>query len=884
MPVLTRSNERRFFLATFLALHTALLAWTAWRNSPMIDEGAHLVAGISIWQFGRYDLYSVNPPLVRMVASAPVATLNPQVDWERYEEFVGYPQAGARPEFSMADEFLKLNLDRAGLYFSLARWVCIPFSLIGAYFCWCWGSELYGPLSGALALVLWCFSPNVLAWGATIMPDLPAASLGLMAGYFFWSWLRAPGRKNTLLAGLGLGIALLVKTTWIILFAVWPLLCLVWIFKHHCGESRASVLRRTGQMPAIIVLALLVLNLGYSFEGTFTPLGAFTFVSRTLTLGESLPDDDGQGGNRFAQNPLAKMPVPFPKNYVIGIDLQKLDFEERRPSYLFGTWKERGWWYYYLVCALLKIPLGTWGLALLVLALGVYRRYQCRADGDLQSTGQARVPNRRPGSCDWGDELVLLLPPAALFCLVSSQTGFSCHFRYVLPGLPFVLVWVSRVALLASQKRRFLGFCALGLLSWSVASSLSVYPYCISYFNELAGGPNNGHKYLLGSSVDWGQDVLRFRRWHRRHPEVEGLSLRLPTTFAHALVHRESCLRVPGGPVDDTQPLEDSSDEKAQNDPRILGPRPGWFAGGIHSIYHPHNRCRYLLEFQPRTKIGYSIYTYHLTFDQANRVREWLKLPRIEEPVTSPGDFTRQLLEKVDRQDSLRVAVFHRNQRAGEATKDFERILDEEPSMSFRAITPQEIRDGALAPFDVVLFPGGSGREQSAALEAEGRAAVRQFVEQGGGYVGVCGGAFLGAVRYNHGLEMINVRPLSGVRNVSGKGMVSVFSRGAGPVSLEFTESGQRIFGGRRSVSGVRYSGGPVFIPANRPDSPEPLTLARFSSEICKYDFQEGTMVDTPAIVAAPYGRGKVILISPHPEASLDLQSIITTAVKAVAD
>ena len=51
----------------------------------------------------------------------------------------------------------------------------------------------------------------------------------------------------------------------------------------------------------------------------------------------------------------------------------------------------------------------------------------------------------------------------------------------------------------------------------------------------------------------------------------------------------------------------------------------------------------------------------------------------------------------------------------------------------------------ALAQFDLVVFPGGSGSRQAAALEQEGRGAVWRFVEAGGGYLGVCVGAYLAA-------------------------------------------------------------------------------------------------------------------------------------------
>jgi hypothetical protein len=42
----------------------------------------------------------------------------------------------------------------------------------------------------------------------------------------------------------------------------------------------------------------------------------------------------------------------------------------------------------------------------------------------------------------------------------------------------------------------------------TVGSTLWNYPHQLAYFNELAGGPYNGWRHLLGSSLDWGQDVV----------------------------------------------------------------------------------------------------------------------------------------------------------------------------------------------------------------------------------------------------------------------------------------------------------------------------------------------------------------------------------------
>jgi hypothetical protein len=52
----------------------------------------------------------------------------------------------------------------------------------------------------------------------------------------------------------------------------------------------------------------------------------------------------------------------------------------------------------------------------------------------------------------------------------------------------------------------------------TITSTLRVYPHQLAYFNEAAGGPENGYKHLLGSNFDWGQDLLHVDAWSSARP------------------------------------------------------------------------------------------------------------------------------------------------------------------------------------------------------------------------------------------------------------------------------------------------------------------------------------------------------------------------------
>ena len=151
-------------------------------------------------------------------------------------------------------------------------------------------------------------------------------------------------------------------------------------------------------------------------------------------------------------------------------------------------------------------------------------------------------------------------------------------------------------------------------------------------------------------------------------------------------------------------------------------------------------------------------------------------------------------------------------------------------------IGPKDIQAGGLRRFNVVMFTGGSGSGQARALDHAGCAEVKDFVEKGGGYVGICAGSYLACSGFSWGLGLINAKTLS-----------PLWKRGTAMVKIELTDRGREILGPLRGELNCLYFQGPIVGPASAQELPKYEPLAFFRSEVAKNNTPKGiTMQPLP--------------------------------------
>ena len=598
-----RRRINAFIVPFLLAILCVLLqTFAIFSNSYVYNEHARLASGLAKLINGDFSVFRVSPPLPDAVSALPLLL---SADLRTPSNFDYGVDRSTRVEYLAGDLFLEKNANHL-TYVRIARFANLLFSILGIFTCYFYANWLFGRPCGLVASLLWLFSPMLFGYGGVLGSDVPSAALALTTFAAFHYWLSSNDDSWTFRVGVLLGLAQLTKFTLLIFY---PLTLAIFLTHRLTRSVRRKTFGRSAIKLFVLIYlpSILVLNAGYLFKGTMTPLKDYAFHSRLFSGMET------GVGNRFADAWLGALPVPLPRDYLLGIDCQRLDFETGLTgSYFRGEQREHGWFNYYLCALGIKTPTGT--LALLLIAI-------------ILALSSARFRT------SWRDELILWLPGLALILFVSSQTGFSIHSRYVLPALPFFIVAVSRIGRLFSQsvatcsRRRVVtllrGACVtLGI--WSLSSFLLYYPNEIAHFNELTSlfkpkstelqfplspvknesstfvklhdcltrPARDGSRWLLGSNLDWGQNYFRLAEWLQNRHDVDAISIDLDGSY----------------PCHEISPKVKSF---------LTSFRPGWHAISVNNLLRPDRDYDQFLRIRPIAVVGYSIYIYHVTEEEA---------------------------------------------------------------------------------------------------------------------------------------------------------------------------------------------------------------------------------------------------------------------------
>jgi len=489
--------------AVIIVVIAVILAITSvWNDSPIVDEIPHIGAGYSYIATGDHRLNPEHPPLAKDLAgiSLKIAGIKDAPAFEsKYwtEDVNGQWNFGRKLIFNSGNDAIRLV--------RFAKMPQLIFFVLSAIIIFAWTRRMYGYLAALIALFLFSFSPTVLAHSRFVTTDMPALFGILIATFFFIHYLEKPTKKNLWLAGIIFGVAQLTKYSVFLLIPFFIVIAVFFVLlKLEKSKIRNALLAMRNTIIVIIIGYIFVVWPVYYFHTwNYPPELQQTHTKELLTT----------YGNRNIAEPviyLANKPaIRGLAEYGLGLLMVTQRSVGGNTTYFMGEVRNWAWKEYFPVVYFIKEPLAFWGLLTLALfAWSINLKFH---------NPKSTIRNCIKWSQNHFTELTMLLW-IALYWYTSITSNLNIGVRHLMPvyGFTFILLSGALVKICTSLNRKSLfAFCFLlfALLGSYLFENLKVYPYYLTYFNQIAGGPSGGYRYVVDSNIDWGQDLKRLADW-----------------------------------------------------------------------------------------------------------------------------------------------------------------------------------------------------------------------------------------------------------------------------------------------------------------------------------------------------------------------------------
>jgi Dolichyl-phosphate-mannose-protein mannosyltransferase len=381
---------------------------------------------------------------------------------------------------------------------TVARFMTVLSSLLLGYLCFYWSQQVYGFGAGLFTLFLFAFEPNLIAHSQLITTDLYSAATMTLALYTSWRYSLAKDARHAAVMGVAVGLSMVAKYSAVFLCILIPVIPLLAESKHLIDLMRAQDGRAIRDLGRRFVahgclamfVAVLVINAGYLFNRTLTPLHEYHFKSDLFQSIQS------------ALSPARFLRVPLPYPYLQGLDLSS--FEERTGFgygrvYLLGQLRREGIPGYYFFAFLFKVPLAIQAFCLIGALLFLMR---CKRGEDKTA------------------ELFMLVPLIFFVIYLSFFFRAQNGIRFLLIVFPCIFVFCGSIISHWSAFGRSRRVIILGLSSYLVISVFSYFPHYIPYLNELVFDRRFAYKVLADSNIDWGQSERYLAQYLKQYPET----------------------------------------------------------------------------------------------------------------------------------------------------------------------------------------------------------------------------------------------------------------------------------------------------------------------------------------------------------------------------
>jgi len=472
-------------------------------KSATSDEIVHLPAGYAYWTFNDYRMNPENGNLAQRWMAIPLvlgdfnfpSTNHPY--WRQSQEW------GVGRDF-----FFRIGNDTSAILLRGRSMIALLGAVLGLLV-YAWSRKIFGPIGGMVSLIIFAFDPSMLANGRLATSDMTAALFFTLSAGTFWHCLHKCSPVSLAASCLAMAGLFLAKMSGVLAIPIGLILITIRLVRnqplivkfrgsHKLTKWRPQALACIGitAVHALVVIVLIWTAFGfrYSMFADNHP------ANRPPDPWEQLTEDKGIVSSSLL---MARDHKLLPEGYLYGF-AHVYRYSRRRSAFLMGDYSMYGWPEFFPFCFAVKTPLFT--MAVIALA----------ALASLKSKDDKSVPI-------WARLGAALYRTAPLWVLLAVYWPFSINshlnigHRHILPVYPATYILAGAAGYWLICRIRRMGVITALLLCGIMVESLVIWPDYLAYFNQSVGGPRKGYKYLVDSSLDWGQDLPSLKKWIDRN-------------------------------------------------------------------------------------------------------------------------------------------------------------------------------------------------------------------------------------------------------------------------------------------------------------------------------------------------------------------------------
>ncbi len=551
-----------------LAIMFCLSFFASLSDSGTTDEIAHIPSGYSYLKYHDYRLNPEHPPLAKAISGTLlqfISIKDMRLDWSW--DGINQWEAGWSILYRSGND--------TSLVLMLARLPMILLALALGAVLFLFAKKYWGKKVALLVLTLYAFYPDVLGHSHLVTTDI-AAAFGFVTTIWAFDYLmKQKSMKALFLAGITFGVAQLLKFSSFLLFII--LLVLVFYrakIEQKEGESYWKVLWELLKLYFwMCVISVILVWIVYIPLVWNTPPSVEHKVIET-NLTDNLSTLSKRNFLHLFENNVILRAIG---HYILGIMLVFARVAGGNATYIMGQVSDKSIAWFFPVAWLIKTPLTVILLFIWSLVTLLFLRNKHKEDSWL----------------NW-----LILSPIVVYWAFTLKGSLNIGIRHLMPTVPFVILFIgkSMKRYVSGEKTTKQGILTILLVIVMIVETISYYPQYISYFNFLVPREKR-YQYLVDSSLDWGQDLLRLKDYIEKN-NIKSIKV---DYF--------------GGSVPPYY-LSQSTEWHSS-----YGPTTGWLA--VSATYYQSSKLygpkegkwsyQWLDDYKPETIIGGSILVYHIT-------------------------------------------------------------------------------------------------------------------------------------------------------------------------------------------------------------------------------------------------------------------------------